>query len=49
MMPSAQLSFWFGHFPRLGSDTAAMDRTFWRVVDGNEFEDAAPVPQRERL
>jgi len=29
---SAQLSFAFGHFPWLGSDTGAMDTAFWQVV-----------------
>lgn len=29
-----QLSFAYGHFPWLGSDTVAMDRAFWRVADG---------------
>lgn len=30
---AAQLSFRYGHFPWLGSRTAAMDRTFDRVVE----------------
>lgn len=29
---AGQLSFWYGHFPWLTSDTGAMDRTFWRVA-----------------
>lgn len=27
-----QLSFWYGHFPWLTSDTGATDRTLWRVA-----------------
>lgn len=30
---AGQLSFWYGHFPWLRSDTAAMDRTFWRIAN----------------
>jgi protein tyrosine phosphatase (PTP) superfamily phosphohydrolase (DUF442 family) len=30
---ASQLSFSYGHFPWLWSQTGAMDRTFWRVVD----------------
>lgn len=26
-----QLSFWYGHFPWLGSGTVAMDRAYWRL------------------
>lgn len=29
---SEQLSFWYGHFPWLGSRTIAMDRAFWKLV-----------------
>lgn len=29
-----QLSFWYGHFPWLGSRTVAMDKAFWRFSDG---------------
>lgn len=28
-----QLSFWFGHFAWLESDTEAMDRTFWHMAE----------------
>jgi protein tyrosine/serine phosphatase len=31
---AGQLSFLYGHFPWLGSETGAMDRTFWRVAHG---------------
>lgn len=31
---AGQLSFRYGHFPWLGSDTVAMDRAFWRVANG---------------
>lgn len=31
---AGQLSFRYGHFPWLGSETIAMDRAFWRVARG---------------
>ncbi|MBS0533116.1 MAG: tyrosine-protein phosphatase [Proteobacteria bacterium] len=36
-----QLSFWYGHFPWLGSRTIAMDRTFWKLVRVGKYADHA--------
>ncbi|MBS0247570.1 MAG: tyrosine-protein phosphatase [Proteobacteria bacterium] len=32
-----QLSFWYGHFPWLGSRTVAMDHAYWRIIKGGEY------------
>lgn len=32
-----QLSFWYGHFPWLGSRTVAMDRAFWSLAKGRKY------------
>jgi hypothetical protein len=32
-----QLSFWYGHFPWIGSWTSAMDRAFWKLVRGGKY------------
>lgn len=36
-----QLSFWYGHFPWLGSRTVAMDRAFWSFAKGRKYADHA--------
>ena len=32
-----QLSFWYGHFPWLGSRTIAMDQAYWKIINGGEY------------
>lgn len=40
-----QLSFFYGHFPWLGSPTVAMDETFWMVAANLAADNAARRPK----